>query len=119
VLRGSHQGIIRLPCEIQERAARFWFAAFNGTTWDIETVHTKDFSGMWISIALDAHDNPHISYWDFWDDTLWHAYKYCGYLIAGDLNNDCRVDLHDFAVMAANWLIDCNQTPGDPACVPK
>lgn len=43
----------------------------------------------------------------------------CEYALAGDLNNDCKVDFLDFAIMATNWLIDCDQTPGDPACIPK
>ncbi|MCK4827061.1 hypothetical protein KA005_65610 [bacterium] len=43
----------------------------------------------------------------------------CQYALAGDLNDDCKVDFLDFALMAMNWLIDCNQTPEDPACVPK
>ncbi len=76
----------------------------------------------------------------------------CLFVIAGDLNDDCRVDFmdlkvlceqwlqppglpsaditpspsgdgrvnfQDFAVMAANWLIDCDTNPSDPACVPK
>lgn len=43
----------------------------------------------------------------------------CQYVLAGDLNDDCRVDFFDFAAMAANWLVDCDVTPGDPACVPK
>ena len=43
----------------------------------------------------------------------------CNYVLAGDMNDDCKVDFHDFAVMAKNWLIDCDQTPGDPTCVPK
>lgn len=43
----------------------------------------------------------------------------CLFDLAGDLNNDCKVDFSDFAVMAANWLIDCNIDPNDPACVPK
>ncbi|AQQ72464.1 hypothetical protein SMSP2_02849 [Limihaloglobus sulfuriphilus] len=42
----------------------------------------------------------------------------CDYSLMGDLNGDCRVDLLDLAKMASNWLIDCKQTPGDPACVP-
>ena len=45
--------------------------------------------------------------------------KVCQYKLIGDINNDCKVDLLDFAVMANNWLIDCNVNPGDPACVPK
>ncbi|UCG56601.1 MAG: PD40 domain-containing protein [Phycisphaerales bacterium] len=43
----------------------------------------------------------------------------CPYYVAGDLNDDCRVDFLDVASFAANWLIDCNTTPEDAACVPK
>jgi len=43
----------------------------------------------------------------------------CQYELFGDLNNDCKVDFYDFAMMAANWLIDCNINPSDPACTPK
>ncbi len=45
--------------------------------------------------------------------------RHCQYVLAGDLNDDCRVDISDFALMAANWLIDCDMNPADPACVPK
>ncbi|MHC4459668.1 MAG: FG-GAP repeat protein, partial [Planctomycetota bacterium] len=41
----------------------------------------------------------------------------CPYTIAGDINEDCRVDLRDFAVMAGNWLVDCILEPSDPACL--
>ena len=34
----------------------------------------------------------------------------------GDLNGDCRVDFSDFAIMASNWLVDCNISPTHPAC---
>ncbi len=48
------------------------------------------------------------------------AIKYvCQYELAGDLNDDCRVNLLDFAKIAENWLIDCNIDPNNPACVPK
>ena len=30
----------------------------------------------------------------------------CPYTIVGDINEDCRVDFRDFALMAANWLVD-------------
>jgi hypothetical protein len=75
----------------------------------------------------------------------------CMFDLAGDLNDDCRVDFidlkvfseqwllppglpsadiwpsggdntvnfQDFAVMAENWLIDCQASPSNPACVPK
>jgi len=35
----------------------------------------------------------------------------------GDLNADCRVDLQDLAVMAANWALDCSLSPQNPACL--
>ena len=43
----------------------------------------------------------------------------CQFALAGDVNDDCRFDLSDFAMMAATWLLDCGLTPGDPACIPK
>jgi len=54
----------------------------------------------------------------------------CQYDLAGDENNDCKVDFSDYALlanqetdfgalatMAANWLIDCNAKPLDSACI--
>jgi predicted GH43/DUF377 family glycosyl hydrolase len=35
-------------------------------------------------------------------------------LMSSDLNEDCRIDLNDFILLAANWL-RCND-PADPAC---
>jgi hypothetical protein len=29
----------------------------------------------------------------------------CEYVLAGDLNDDCKVDFSDFEIMAAHWLI--------------
>jgi N-acetylneuraminic acid mutarotase len=43
----------------------------------------------------------------------------CPYDLLGDLNNDCRVDFLDIALTAQNWLVDCNQTAQDPACVKR
>ena len=43
----------------------------------------------------------------------------CLYALVGDLNDDCRVDFSDFAMMVTNWLIDCDLYPEDPACIPK
>ena len=45
--------------------------------------------------------------------------KVCSYLLAGDVNDDCRFDMADLAIMAENWLIDCDVEPVDEACVPK
>ena len=43
----------------------------------------------------------------------------CPYIVQGDLNNDCIVNLADLSVIASNWMIDCNDTPLNPACLPK
>ena len=43
----------------------------------------------------------------------------CNYVIAGDLNDDCKVNFADFAILAENWLVDCELTPNDPACTHK
>ena len=45
--------------------------------------------------------------------------RVCRYVIVGDVNDDCEVDFDDFALMGANWLIDCYIEPGNPACVAK
>jgi hypothetical protein len=41
----------------------------------------------------------------------------CDYVLTGDLDDNCRVDLQDVALLAANWLIDCIDDPTNPACV--
>jgi alpha-tubulin suppressor-like RCC1 family protein len=59
----------------------------------------------------------------------------CSYQLQGDLNDDCRVSLSDFHILASawlseytvshlqfmtdHWLTDCRITPFDPACVPE
>ena len=43
----------------------------------------------------------------------------CNYVIAGDLNDDCKVNFADFAILAENWMVDCEVTPNDAACIHK
>jgi hypothetical protein len=43
----------------------------------------------------------------------------CLYDMTSDLNDDQKIDVSDFAIMAANWPIDCKENPSDPACVLK
>jgi len=45
--------------------------------------------------------------------------EFCKYALLGDVNSDCKFDFYDFAIMSANWLIDCNINPADPSCIPK
>jgi parallel beta-helix repeat protein len=51
-----------------------------------------------------------------WEHNLALTLKSCAFVLAGDINNDRRVDFYDFALMAENWLIDCIANPSDPAC---
>ncbi|UCG49288.1 MAG: hypothetical protein JSU94_05790, partial [Phycisphaerales bacterium] len=41
----------------------------------------------------------------------------CDHRLLGDLDNNCRVDFYDVALMAGNWLVDCAVSRKDPACV--
>ncbi len=42
---------------------------------------------------------------------------YCRTRLPGDINNDCKVDIADFALMASNWL-ECHLEPQE-ACPPR
>ena len=95
--------------------------ALAGSAWDVNTVDNTGMVGLYTSIALDANGYPHISYWDGANDDLKYAHSkyFCEYVLSGDMNDDCKFDFRDFALMAKNWLIDCDKNPPDPACVPK
>jgi len=43
----------------------------------------------------------------------------CDYYLAGDLNGDCKVNMADLSILAANWMVDCSVDPDDSGCVPK
>ena len=93
-------------------------------------------AGGWHSLGLKT-DGSIVAWGDNWDGqctvpspntgftAIAAGYDYslglkgCLFVLAGDINDDCRVDFYDFARMAENWLIDCIANPSDPACVPK
>jgi len=70
-----------------------------------------------------------------WYHSLGIQVQGCYFLLAGDLNDDCRVDLTDLFILAAawlddyympelatlcsSWLVDCQVDPSHPACIPK
>lgn len=39
------------------------------------------------------------------------------YSITGDTNDDGKVNLTDLTTFAGNWLVDCIDTPANPACI--
>ena len=41
----------------------------------------------------------------------------CHYGLVGDVDNNCRFDLADLAIIFKNWLTDCSEGPLDPACI--
>ena len=44
--------------------------------------------------------------------------KECMYILKGDLNQDCKIDLADLAIMAGNWMIDCLKDGPSSYCRP-
>ena len=42
----------------------------------------------------------------------------CQYRLPGDLDGNCRIDIRDFAIIASNWLMNCDENPPDYRCVP-
>ena len=42
----------------------------------------------------------------------------CHFDLPGDINNDCKSDLADIAVVASTWLIDCDIDNSNPNCLP-
>jgi hypothetical protein len=64
------------------------------------------------------------------NDGIWTDYDFdvtftiigtfpCQYNLAGDLNDDCKVDMLDFAIVANNWLVDCYTDSNNTACIHK
>ncbi len=45
-------------------ADHLYYASYNGTTWDIQTVDASAGVGAYASLALGSDDTPHISYYD-------------------------------------------------------
>jgi hypothetical protein len=64
------------------------------------------------ALAVDSSDNVYVTgnSWNYDNpDLATVKYKqiYCTSPINGDLNNDCKVDLEDLAILVSHWLV-CN-----------
>jgi len=96
--------------------------ACRGITWGSATVaYTFD-------MQIDANTPPDMynltfavggQTGDWYQENNFYIEVLCPYALAGDANNDCKVDMLDLALMAQNWLVDCVHSPTHPACVPK
>ncbi|MFZ9024894.1 MAG: hypothetical protein ACO3BO_09125 [Anaerohalosphaeraceae bacterium] len=82
--------------------------------WDhFSTVFTVPAGANYLSIVMGATGpNGVVRY-----DMVSLIPTVCPYAIVGDVDNNCRVDLVDVSLLAANWLIDCIDDPANPACV--
>lgn len=86
--------------------------------------------GVSLSVKADSSGDIYISGWtrsnlDGNNFGSYHAFliKYtpsdsCNTVLPGDLDGNCKVDLADFAILASNWMIDCDGDPADSACLP-
>ena len=79
------------------------------------------YAGQSIRVSLESSTDETYNTNFFFDSLSLNAVigTTCEYVLAGDMNDDCKVDFRDLAVLAKNWLIDCDVTPEDPNCVPK
>ncbi len=77
----------------------------------------KPFIGS--SFVLNVSLDPGDAYLDNFVIDSGTIIRLCEYMLSGDLNDDCRIDFYDFAVMASNWLIDCTTDPSNLQCVHK
>jgi hypothetical protein len=47
------------------------------------------------------------------------AIRKCNFTLVGDLNDDCKTDFYDLAIVTNTWLIDCYTEPTHADCIPK
>jgi len=102
-------------------ARTLWLDFDNAIPWNISDnpfPHTQGTDG--IATAINAYDRTEISSVGF--QIYAHENPEAAVLVASaagpicvvqpeaDLNNDCKVDFGDIAIMASHWL-DCNLTP--------
>ena len=86
-------------------------------TW-FDNLYTEGTAGLWFN--TDAAGAYGIFRFAQASESLFP--DQCHYDLVGDVNNDCTVNLLDFAMLAANYLIDCNLDPSgpyEPPCVLK
>lgn len=75
-------------------------------------------SSVRLRFGFDTVDNVDNSNPGFYVDDIIILNVPCQFILYGDANSDCKVNLIDVALLAQNWLVDCYQTPTDSGCIP-
>ncbi|MCF7956205.1 MAG: hypothetical protein K9M75_10410 [Phycisphaerae bacterium] len=91
------------------------FGAIGKTTAQMQDISTFLIAG-WDFDINDGDMEDWLMDPDSYPKLYWQ--KPCMYILAGDLNQDCVIDLADLAVIAGNWLINCIDDPTNGACIP-
>ena len=91
------------------------------TSWTECIIDLSAYAGSSVQLRFGFNTNDGVENEEkgfFVDDIVVYGPP-CEFVIAGDSNGDCVVNLVDFAAMAENWLLNCHLTPSDPGCVPE
>ncbi len=83
---------------------QLYYAYFDGSNWNFETVDPSDGVGLFASLALDSLNQPHISYYD----SIHGALKYAYY----DGANWIISTLDQYALTAEGNTTNSDMTPG-------
>ena len=82
-----------------------WVVSYNGPANDWDEAHNLavDNSG---NVCVTGNSYGIETYYDY-ATIKYQQHDYCISPVVGDLNNDCKVDFEDFAILVSHWL-ECN-----------
>jgi hypothetical protein len=71
ILRMDSQGRLQVAFGFY----RMYYGLYDGGAWQLEVVDDQTIRGNFSSLALDAEDNPHIAYRDYYSQAVFYAHK--------------------------------------------